>query len=98
MQPFSNVNGFRVFGTSRHAAAERSDGITMLTCDVTEDTSVAKQSPIAPLLRAEMEVQMRKSLEGGDDPEVVAETVVKAATAERREDVTPRENWPAKFA
>jgi short-subunit dehydrogenase len=34
--------GFRVFGTSRRAAAERSDGITMLTCDVTDDQSVAK--------------------------------------------------------
>ena len=34
--------GFRVFGTSRRAAPERSDGITMLTCDVTDDASVAK--------------------------------------------------------
>nr|WP_255593784.1 oxidoreductase [Acidovorax sp. sic0104] len=34
--------GFRVFGTSRRAAAERSDGITMLACDVTDDESVAK--------------------------------------------------------
>lgn len=34
--------GFRVFGTSRHAAAERSDDVAMLTCDVTDDTSVAK--------------------------------------------------------
>ncbi|TIY10458.1 MAG: SDR family NAD(P)-dependent oxidoreductase, partial [Mesorhizobium sp.] len=33
--------GFRVFGTSRRAVAERSDGITMLTCDVTDDASVA---------------------------------------------------------
>jgi short-subunit dehydrogenase len=33
--------GFRVFGTSRHAAAERSRGVTMLTCDVTDDASVA---------------------------------------------------------
>ena len=33
--------GFRVFGTSRRAA-ERSDGITMVTCDVTDDQSVAK--------------------------------------------------------
>jgi len=33
--------GFRVFGTSRRAAAERSDGITMLPCDVTDDASVA---------------------------------------------------------
>lgn len=29
--------GFRVFGTSRRAATERSDGVTMLTCDVTDD-------------------------------------------------------------
>jgi NADP-dependent 3-hydroxy acid dehydrogenase YdfG len=29
--------GFRVFGTSRRAAAERSDGVTMLACDVTDD-------------------------------------------------------------
>jgi short-subunit dehydrogenase len=34
--------GFRVFGTSRRATAERSDGITMLACDVTDDESVAK--------------------------------------------------------
>src|SRR5215207_1712321 len=34
--------GFRVFGTSRRAAAERSDGVTMLTGDVTSDASVAK--------------------------------------------------------
>ena len=34
--------GFRVFGTSRRAAAQRSDGVTMLTCDVTDDASVAK--------------------------------------------------------
>src|SRR5688572_11627660 len=34
--------GFRVFGTSRRAAAESVDGITMLACDVTDDGSVAK--------------------------------------------------------
>jgi len=34
--------GFRVFGTSRRAAGERSDGVAMLTCDVTDDASVAK--------------------------------------------------------
>ncbi|MGH7102935.1 MAG: oxidoreductase [Acetobacteraceae bacterium] len=34
--------GFRVFGTSRRAVAETSDGITMLTCDVTDDASVQK--------------------------------------------------------
>lgn len=38
--------GFRVFGTSRRATAESptksSGGITMLTCDVTDDASVAK--------------------------------------------------------
>jgi len=34
--------GFRVFGTSRRAATERLDGVTMLTCDVTDDASVAK--------------------------------------------------------
>ncbi len=34
--------GFRVFGTSRRAAPTTSDGITMLTCDVTDDASVAK--------------------------------------------------------
>lgn len=36
------IAGFQVFGTSRRAVAERSDGITMLTCDVTYDESVAK--------------------------------------------------------
>ncbi|WP_439544080.1 oxidoreductase [Hyphomicrobium sp.] len=34
--------GFRVFGTGRRAAAERTDGVTMLTCDVTDDASVTK--------------------------------------------------------
>jgi len=34
--------GYRVFGTSRRAVIGRSDGITMLTCDVTDDRSVAK--------------------------------------------------------
>jgi short-subunit dehydrogenase len=34
-------SGFHVFGTSRRAA-ERSDGVTMLTCDVTDEASVAK--------------------------------------------------------
>lgn len=34
--------GFRVFGTSRRAVADRSDGVTMLTCDVTDDASVTK--------------------------------------------------------
>ena len=34
--------GFRVFGTSRRAVAQRTDGVTMLTCDVTDDASVAK--------------------------------------------------------
>lgn len=34
--------GYRVFGTSRRAAGERSDGVTMLACDVTNDSSVTK--------------------------------------------------------
>jgi short-subunit dehydrogenase len=34
--------GFRVFGTSRRAVAETSDSVTMLSCDVTDDASVAK--------------------------------------------------------
>src|SRR6266702_709598 len=33
--------GFRVFGTSRRAF-DRTDGVRMLTCDVTDDASVAK--------------------------------------------------------
>jgi short-subunit dehydrogenase len=33
--------GFHVFGTSRRTV-NRSDGVTMLTCDVTDDASVAK--------------------------------------------------------
>ncbi|MGY0834852.1 oxidoreductase [Azospirillum argentinense] len=32
--------GFDVFGTSRHADAEGPEGVTMLTCDVTDDASV----------------------------------------------------------
>jgi len=34
--------GFRVFGTSRRSVAEGSDGVTMLTCDVTDEASVAR--------------------------------------------------------
>ncbi|RUW58594.1 oxidoreductase [Mesorhizobium sp. M7A.F.Ca.US.008.03.1.1] len=33
--------GFRVFGTSRRTASQQSAGVTMLTCDVTDDASVA---------------------------------------------------------
>jgi NAD(P)-dependent dehydrogenase (short-subunit alcohol dehydrogenase family) len=33
---------FHVFGTSRRSPAERSNGMTMLTCDVTDDASVAR--------------------------------------------------------
>jgi NAD(P)-dependent dehydrogenase (short-subunit alcohol dehydrogenase family) len=40
--------GFRVFGTSRRAAAERSDGAIMLSCDVTDDASVAKLGDEVP--------------------------------------------------
>jgi short-subunit dehydrogenase len=41
--------GYRVFGTSRKARAEGDDGITMLVCDVTDDTSVQKM--VAEVLR-----------------------------------------------
>lgn len=41
-------------------------------------------------VRADIEVQMRKSIERGDDPEVVAETVVKAAM-----DKAPRRRYTA---
>jgi len=34
--------GYRVFGTSRRPASESADGMAMLTCDVTNDASVAK--------------------------------------------------------
>lgn len=34
--------GYRVFGTSRRAAAKDFDSIAMLTCDVTDETSVRK--------------------------------------------------------
>jgi NAD(P)-dependent dehydrogenase (short-subunit alcohol dehydrogenase family) len=34
--------GYRVYGTSRRVGALGADGITMLTCDVTDDPSVAK--------------------------------------------------------
>ncbi|MBA8841800.1 NAD(P)-dependent dehydrogenase (short-subunit alcohol dehydrogenase family) [Ochrobactrum sp. RH2CCR150] len=34
--------GYRVFGTSRRANYENVDGITMVPCDVTDETSVAK--------------------------------------------------------
>ncbi|ESY65599.1 MULTISPECIES: oxidoreductase [Mesorhizobium] len=34
--------GYRVFGTSRRTVSKQSGGVTMLTCDVTDDASVAK--------------------------------------------------------
>jgi NAD(P)-dependent dehydrogenase (short-subunit alcohol dehydrogenase family) len=34
--------GYRVFGTSRRAVADRTDGVTMLSCDVTDDASVTR--------------------------------------------------------
>ncbi|MGH7780475.1 MAG: SDR family NAD(P)-dependent oxidoreductase [Candidatus Binataceae bacterium] len=34
--------GFRVLGTSRRAGVTVGDGITMITCDVTDDTSLKK--------------------------------------------------------
>jgi short-subunit dehydrogenase len=34
--------GYRVFGTSRRATSEKSEGITMLACDVTDDAAVTK--------------------------------------------------------
>ena len=36
--------GYSVFGTSRKAIAESSDGIKMLICDVTDDASVGKMA------------------------------------------------------
>ncbi|ALG68047.1 oxidoreductase [Beggiatoa leptomitoformis] len=41
--------GYRVFGTSRRSFAENSDGITMLVCDVTSETSV--QNMVAEVLQ-----------------------------------------------
>jgi len=40
---------YRVFGTSRRSLAENSDGITMLVCDVTNETSV--QNMVAEVLQ-----------------------------------------------
>ncbi|MBZ9851451.1 oxidoreductase [Mesorhizobium sp. CA14] len=34
--------GYRVFGTSRRAVPKKTDGTTMLACDVTDDASVVK--------------------------------------------------------
>lgn len=34
--------GFRVFSSSRRAVASVSEGIAMITCDVTDDASVKK--------------------------------------------------------
>jgi NAD(P)-dependent dehydrogenase (short-subunit alcohol dehydrogenase family) len=39
-EPLRNA-GFRVFGTSRRPTVQRSDGVTILACDVTDDESVA---------------------------------------------------------
>ena len=41
--------GYRVFGTSRKALNSPGDGVTMLACDVTDDTSV--QNMVAALLK-----------------------------------------------
>ena len=41
--------GYRVFGTSRKVATQHSDGITMLACDVTDDTSV--QNMVAEVIK-----------------------------------------------
>ncbi|MCK1721504.1 SDR family NAD(P)-dependent oxidoreductase [Bradyrhizobium sp. 141] len=68
-------DGFRVFGTSRKPAANTSDGVTMLVCDVTDEPSV--QAVV-------------DDVEMGDAPEVVADMVVKAATA-----ATPRRRYTA---
>lgn len=41
--------GYRVFGTSRKAVGSDVDGITMLVCDVTDETSV--QQMVAEVLK-----------------------------------------------
>src|SRR5688572_8450852 len=41
--------GYRVFGTSRKAAAPNADGITMLVCDVTDEASV--ETAVAEVLK-----------------------------------------------
>ena len=44
--------GFRVFGTSRRAVASVSEGVGMITCDVTDDASVKKPSKKCSTRRA----------------------------------------------
>ena len=44
--------GFRVFGTSRRAVASVSEGIAIITCDVTDDASVKKAVEKCPTRRA----------------------------------------------
>ncbi|MBD9360065.1 SDR family NAD(P)-dependent oxidoreductase [Methylomonas fluvii] len=69
--------GYRVFGTSRKAAAS-TDGITMLSCDVTNEASV--NTMVAEVLQQAARIDLLVN-NAGDAPEVVADTVVKAATA-----------------
>jgi NAD(P)-dependent dehydrogenase (short-subunit alcohol dehydrogenase family) len=108
--------GYRVFGTSRRAAAESVDGVTMLACDVTDDESVAKlvDEVLAKAGRIDLLVNnaglglfggaeessmaqakslngvVRKAMEKGDAPEVVAKTVLAAAT-----DPAPKRRYAA---
>ncbi len=44
------------------------------------------------LVRSDMEALMRRGVSAGDEPEVVARTVLKAATDATPEDVMPQEN------
>ena len=46
-----NQAGYRVFGTSRKAVSASGDGIAMLICDVTDDSSV--QTMVAEVLKQE---------------------------------------------
>lgn len=48
--------GYRIFGVDLCAAAARVDGISMLTCDVTDDASVTKlvKDVVAPAGRVDL--------------------------------------------
>jgi short-subunit dehydrogenase len=55
--------GYRVFGTSRKATVGSANGITMLTCDVTDDQSVA--SMIAEVMKQAGRIDLLVNNAGG---------------------------------
>src|SRR5438552_154461 len=65
--------GYRVYGTSRRAATSGQRAFEMLSLDVTLDEDCEA--------RAALGTRMAEMLAGGDQPAVVADAVLEAATA-----------------